>query len=123
VILAQYYETGIYLEMDFAKARDLFERGVAVNDVGSMLGLAEMYEAGKGVEKNQFKAFHYILMAASTLNPYGQAVLGSAYEYGKYGIKIDMKQAIRWYDAAAKQGNYLAQDALTRLGVKKKYPS
>lgn len=119
VLMAGLYKTGTYVEQDYAKALDMYQRGAAIFDAGSMLSLADMYDMGYGVEKDQFKAFHYVYTAASTLNEYGQLALGLAYEYGNYGIKKDQSQAIRWYKAAAFQGNSMAKEALTRLGVKK----
>ena len=53
--------------------------------------------------------------------PEAQYALGCMYEKGEVA-KQNMKEAIRWYEAAAKSGNHDAEAALERLKPKwKKY--
>jgi len=51
-----------------------------------------------------------------------QYILGYRYEHGGQGISRDRNEAIRWYKAAAAQGDSDAAHALRRLGVNVPYP-
>ena len=55
-------------------------------------------------------------LAADQGNAWGQNNLGRFYEQGHGGLSRDVDAAIRWYQAAARGGETLAQQALTRLG-------
>lgn len=66
------------------------------------------YEAGRGVNKDFSKAFHWYDLAAKQGNLDAQCCLGYCYEHGQ-GTAKDPKQAVHWYELAAKSGHGKAQ--------------
>ncbi|PDX56866.1 tetratricopeptide repeat protein [Helicobacter pylori] len=52
-----------YGKQDFSKARKYFERACGLNNGGGCFSLGDLYDDGKGVEKNLTKADQYISKA------------------------------------------------------------
>lgn len=70
--------------------------------------LAEHYELGRGVPKNQVKALRYYTIAAKAGDSEAQYQLGRCYFWG-VGVPINEAEAIQWYQKAAQQDNAEAQ--------------
>ena len=73
-----------------------------------MASIADIYENGDGVERNEKKALDYYTWSAMLGDPYAQSVLANAYSIGR-GIKKSDEQALYWYKKSAEQGNPYAQ--------------
>lgn len=66
--------------------------------------LGDIYYFGRGVEKNEERAFYWYSLSAEADNPTAQNSLGFCFAYGK-GTKKDSAKAFYWYGRAAKQGS------------------
>lgn len=66
-----------------------------------------------GLNKDERVALQYYKEAAKLLYAPAQCKLGWCYEYGKLGCVIDPRRSIGWYSRAAKQGNFIAEMALS----------
>ena len=73
--------------------------------------LGVMYDKGKGVERDQAEALHWMQKAADQRNVAGQYNLGMMYLKGE-GTSQDYSRAMLWLGTAAQQGDADAQDAL-----------
>ncbi|CAI2182962.1 17090_t:CDS:2, partial [Funneliformis geosporum] len=71
------------------------------------LHLAEFYKLGKGVNKNEIKAFELYEKLAKKEIADAQFQLGNCFNYG-IGTKIDEVQAVCWYTKAAINGDIVA---------------
>ena len=70
--------------------------------------LADIYEDGEGVERNELRASNLYWWSAVLGDPYAQTVLANSYLTGKH-IKKDETQALEWFRRSAEQGNPYAQ--------------
>ncbi len=70
--------------------------------------IAMMYEQGAGVEKSHEKAIQFLQMAASNGNYPAQYDLGSLYNEGTGGMKMDKVRACDLFEKAAEQGHVMA---------------
>ena len=121
--LTHYYDSGLnyYLgkngaEVDYKKAYELFIKSIQ-NDYFngrkySYFYLGQMFYFGRGVEKNDQKAFEYFKISAEFGVTNAQCALGYRYENGQ-GTKKDLDSAFVWYKIAAGLGSDLGQ---TNLG-------
>lgn len=76
--------------------------------------LAEMYEKGYVVDKDDKESIKWYKKAAKNNNVSAQLYLGYMYQYGKM-ITKDIDKAIYWYEISAKTGNKKAQYYLGHL--------
>lgn len=70
--------------------------------------LADIYEEGDGVERDELMASNLYWWSAELGDPYAQSVLANAYTIGRDITKSD-EQALYWYRKSAEQGNPYAQ--------------
>ena len=70
--------------------------------------LADIYEDGEGVERNELRASNLYWWSAMLGDPYAQSTLANAYSIGR-DIKKSEEQALYWYKKSAEQGNPYAQ--------------
>lgn len=63
-----YYENGIHTLTDFGQAAQWYEKAAKKDHVDALLHLGFLYAQGKGVDKDEKKAFTYIRRAAETGN-------------------------------------------------------
>lgn len=110
---------------NFSQARIAFENKDYVYSARLLTALAEMghvraqyllatqYDAGLGVEKNEFSSFHWYKKAAKAGIGIAQHNLAVAYAQGN-GIKPDLFKAIKWWKRAANAGN---TDSQYNLGI------
>ncbi len=75
-----------------------FTRAANANRTEAMVALAGMYRLGKGVDIDLAKTKHWLRKAAN----YGDNL--AAYELGNLHLEHDPKQALVWYEQAARQG-------------------
>ena len=61
--LGDCYETGSYVEQDFAKARECYEKAVELGEMFGYASIGGLYENGHGVEKDLEKAAEYYQLA------------------------------------------------------------
>jgi len=111
-------------EGDEAAAVEWLRKAAKAGSVEAIAKLAYRYENGKGVEKNQRKAFDYYKMAAKAGLPMAQAKLGDYYAFGYANVETDMTEAKKWYARAALAKNpkglfYLGTFAYQGIGEKK----
>ena len=112
-----------YRAQDFARARVLFEERAAKGDALAQLMLGDIYKNGRGVPKDEAKAYSWTRKAAEQGDARGQAALAALMQAGS-GTPRDDAGAIAWLEKSAQQGYVLAQAALgsaylSGQGVKK----
>ena len=96
-----------YIVTDFGQAAQWYEKAAKKDHVDALLHLGFLYAQGKGVDKDEKKAFTYIRRAAETGNKNAQYNLARCYEEG-IGTKQDHSKAFGWYKKAGQQGDYRA---------------
>ena len=77
-------------------------------DVFGRNALGNMYDAGRGVPKDDKESAKWRTLAAEQGNSQSQFNLGVMYENGK-GVPQNDKTAVKWYRLAAEQGHADAQ--------------
>ena len=78
------------------------------SDAEAQYSLGVRYENGRGVRKNQQKAFWWWRVAAEHGHPQAQYNLGQMYDKG-HGVPQSSQLAVRWYRRSAAQGNAQGQ--------------
>ncbi len=98
-----------------AQAVALYRRAADGGDPAGMVGLAGMYVAGEGVERDQEAALALYRGAAE--QGYGPAMIILAQNYlsGGLGLPPDRDLAIRWLERAVAAGHEPARAELERL--------
>ena len=104
--MAQYNEA-------YARFYSLAERG----NVQGMLNVANMLQAGLGVEKDLTAAIDWYQAAASRGDGTAMYYLGEAYARG-VGVEPDVDAAINWYEQSAQAGDDEACLSLGKLLVR-----
>jgi TPR repeat protein len=96
-----------------ASSADLSELVEKANkgDAEAQTALAERYQKGEGVPKNDAEAAKWYQKAAEQGNPDAQANLGLMRANGEGGSR-NYGEAVEWYRKAAEQGNEKAQHGL-----------
>ena len=105
---AECYEEGLSTEQNFLNCMKVAEQG----DADAQYIVANMYNNGEGVDKDEPKAVVWYLKSADQDNDLAQYGLGVMYEYGLGGLAKDANEAYEWYRRAADNGNYFAQNKL-----------
>ncbi|MBQ8520832.1 MAG: sel1 repeat family protein [Bacteroides sp.] len=105
------HQEGIGMPVDGEAAVYWFTEAYEAGDtLYAPTNLGDLYRKGCGtIKPNLQKAFEAYSLST---DPYAHYRLGQAYEEGWTG-KPDMKQAMKWYEQAAKEGHHLA---IKRLG-------
>ena len=80
--------------------------------------LANCYRLGKGVEKDEIKAFEYYENLAKLEFADAQHQLGNCF-YNGIGTRVDVVQAECWYKKAVNNGNVISKNALAKRYNKK----
>ena len=88
-----YYENGIRTSVNLTEAAVWYEKAAQKGHAEAAMRLALLYAQGKGVEKNEKKAFTYMEQAAKA---------------GGIGVKQDLSKAFDWYKQAAAEGDFRA---------------
>ncbi len=78
--------------------------------------MCDRYDNGEGVERDEAAAVRLYTQAAELGHSGAQFTMGFMHERGVC-VARSRSVAVRWYAAAAGQGDDLARQALKRLGV------
>ena len=76
------YEDGHGVPQDYAKAKEMYEKGAELGDVDCMCNLGILYYEGKGVEKDVNKAVELYRQAAERGDDEANAELTKLKEQG-----------------------------------------
>lgn len=100
------HQEGIGMPVDGEEAIYWFTEAYEAGDtLYAPTNLGDLYRKGCGkVKPNLKKAFEAYLLST---DPYAHYRLGQAYEEGWIGTP-DIRQAMKWYEQAAKEGHHLA---------------
>ncbi|KAG0065731.1 hypothetical protein BGZ89_007988 [Linnemannia elongata] len=90
--------------------KDAAKKGVAYAQVC----MADMYSDGRGVDKDNFKAFEWYLKAAKQGNEGAQRSVAFRYGYG-IGVTQSREESIEWYLRLATSGNLLAAEEIREM--------
>ena len=101
------YAVGIGTERDGHRAAVWLHRAEQRQSGDAAFMLAVLYSSGMGVAKNEERARSLFLKAALAGNPKAQTRMG--HYYAEEGEQQDLREAHRWYKAAAAQGRVIAQ--------------
>lgn len=119
-IAYQYLFGNETLEINEAKAKELFEIGAKNKDTMSYIALGNIYEHGLGVEINEAKSKTYYEKSGLNKELKGNMdkefinyIRGLKSELGLDGMGKDISKAKDYYKIAMDEGN---RDAFTRLG-------
>jgi uncharacterized protein len=116
--LGEIYSNDKYGKKDIALSLDYYNRGVELGDKYSLNALGEIYQKGEIIEQDITKAVELYKQAVKQNFMHSQFNLAEIYEKGTGGIEINLEEAIKLYQASAKQKHEPAIEALKRLGVK-----
>ena len=97
---------------NYAEAVKLYGRGAAHDDYRAMVSLGEMYEQGRGVQKDVGRAVKLYEQAGNG-SPWAQFKLGVLYSQGE-ALPADYAKALAWWHKSADGGNI---KAINNLGV------
>lgn len=97
---------------DYEEAADWYREAMKAGNSEGKFRLGCLYLDGKGVQKEEFKAFNLIKDAAEN-NADAMNCLGFLYDHGR-GVAQDKKQAMEWYQKAADLGH---TDAMYNIGM------
>jgi len=100
---------------DNAQALALYTAAAEKGDPEGQFGLAEMYAAGEGTERDNEKAIFWYKRAAEGAQMRATLVLALAYLEGGLGLQPDRAVAIEWLKRGAAQGYAPAASILSRL--------
>lgn len=119
--LSRLYSCGYGKDKDGQMAAYWYLRTASQGHTTAMETLANMYDKGDAVEKNQLiadkwykKLFEIYTKQATEGNHQGQYNLGRLYELGK-GVPLNLEKAKYWYREAAKLGDEWAKWRLDEL--------
>lgn len=93
-----------YQAGDFHLAARMLPGCAADGNARCQLALGLLYRAGQGVSRDEYRAFHWIGLAASQGLAPAQMELGVMYAHG-VGVTDDQDKALEWVRRAARQGN------------------
>src|ERR1700677_811785 len=103
-------------EPDYQKAYQLFLLSSNQGNKVAAFYIAQMYEAGEGVEQSYSKAFYYYSFSAVRKYAPAQLAIGQSYALGR-GTQQDLPRAYVSYRLAAEQGDTVAKALLSDLTV------
>lgn len=109
------YRDGRGVAQDHVKAVELFQKGEELGLLGGTANLGWMKLYGLGTPQDRQEGLALIEKSAEGEDHDGAYYLALLLEEGEI-VEADPERAVALYKIAAKQGNFLAQDALTRLG-------
>ncbi|GAA7957923.1 hypothetical protein COL6_02480 [Helicobacter pylori] len=96
---------------DYIKAKKYFEKACGLNNGGGCGALGDLYDDGKGVEKNLIKATQLYTKACELKEGVGCKRLWSLYYYGQ-GVEKNLTKADQYISKACKLGDQEACEAL-----------
>ncbi|MGL2562030.1 tetratricopeptide repeat protein [Helicobacter pylori] len=96
---------------DFTQAKKYFEKAYGLNNGSGCGALGDLYDDGKGVEKNLIKAAQLYTKACELKEGVGCKRLWSLYYYGR-GVEKNLTKADQYISKACKLGDQEACEAL-----------
>ena len=108
------YKYGEGVTQDYTEAIKWFYKAAEQGDTNAQNNLGDCYYYGQGVSQNHSEAIKWYRKAIEYTTG-GIRCLAYSYENG-YSVEKDINKAIELYRQAARQGDQLAHEALTRLG-------
>lgn len=96
---------------DYIQAKKYFEKACGLNNGGGCGALGDLYDDGKGVEKNLIKAAQLYTKACELKEGVGCKRLWSLYYYGR-GVEKNLTKADQYISKACKLGDQEACEAL-----------
>lgn len=110
---------------DYVMAASWYLKAAQQGYAGAQNNLANMYEVGLGVLKDEAEAATWFKRAAEKGEGHAQHSLGSMYLEGR-GVAKDSDEAVKWFQKAAEQGHHGAFKSLGEMywngqGVSKNY--
>lgn len=114
--MGYYYENGLGVTKDDAKAYEWYKKGSDAGVAVSTFNLGVLNEEGRGVKaKSEPEALQYYYTAAKAGLPAGQTALAQRYRGGKGGLDKDPIAAMAWLEKAAQAGNVNSQIELANM--------
>lgn len=104
----QYYQEYGNPANDYKKAFHWFSKAAEQDHVEAQHYLGQMYDTGRGVDKDSSKAFILFSKAAHQGHAASQFDIAIMYKNGE-GVRRDLEKAKFWFEKAAKQGHKQAQ--------------
>src|SRR5436305_7004193 len=95
-----------------------YQKAAKNGNMAAKLSLANCYRLGKGVKKDEIKAFKYYEILAKQEIADAQHQLGNCF-YNGIGTKIDKVQAKCWYEKAVNNGSVISKNTLKKIYNKK----
>lgn len=122
VFVAGMYEEGIYVQKNYQKAKNLYEKALTIspNYDRALLGLGALYYYGKGVPTDFKKAFELIQKSANNGNMVAEYSMGTIYLKGA-GVEQDYKKALEWFLKSAEKNYPSAQNDIGYMYAKGLY--
>ena len=102
-------------EADDAEAVSWLEKATEKGDPAAAGNLALMYGKGQGVTQDYTKAMELLEWSAANGISGSMYTLGYVYEYGSYGQKADLEEALKWYETAAENNYEDAEESIQRV--------
>ncbi|GAA8852060.1 hypothetical protein UBN116_10070 [Helicobacter pylori] len=96
---------------DYIQAKKYFEKACGLNNGGGCGALGDLYDDGKGVEKNLIKAAYFYSKACELKESFGCGALAVLYINGQ-GVEKDLTKAAQYISKACKLGDQKACEAL-----------
>ena len=115
--LGALYANGQGVALDYAKAREWYEKAIDKGDATAMTGLGWLYHGGRGVSQDYAKAREWYQKAADKGDAGAMANLGVLHDNGQ-GVAQDYAKAREWYERAAGKGDATAMEQLESLPVR-----
>ena len=101
-------------EKNYPAAADCYRKSAELGNTAAMVGLANLYTDGLGIEQDYAAALRWNRRAAKANQPGAFTNLGKAYELG-LGVAIDGEKALYYYRQAEKLGDTAAKNNLGNL--------
>ena len=89
---------------DYEQAVSFYEQAAKLDCADAEYELAQLYQAGVGVAKDEKKAAYYFELAAMLEHAEAQNAIGDCFYYGQ-GVPRNYKKAVYWYRQAANKGH------------------
>jgi TPR repeat protein len=93
---------------NYIPAAECYLKAAERGHIKAQVALGHLYFEGKGVEKDDKKAFDWLHKAAEQGDSIAQYTIGLMYHDGD-GVEQDYSKALHWYQKSAGQGYYKAQ--------------
>ncbi|MBQ8287074.1 MAG: sel1 repeat family protein, partial [Thermoguttaceae bacterium] len=103
------------VEKNEQEALQYYQEASEANRPAATNALADLYELGHGVAQDDAKALELRRKAAEQNNSTAQKCLGDYYLSGLFGLPVDAKEAVGWYERSVAQNNVDAMLSLAPL--------